>query len=351
VKSGSKARILVVDDEEVNRTLLTHLLDPERFETITASDGRAALDAVAREAPDIILLDLSMPGMTGFEVAENLKRDKATAQIPIIILTAWADRESRLKALNHGVEEFLSKPFDPTELLVRVRNLVRLKEYSDLLSDYNATLERQVQERTGELLESYRESIYLMVRAAEYRDDDTGDHVRRIGFYASHIASVMGFSDEFVDCIFHASTMHDIGKIGIPDSVLLKPGALTPDEWVVMRSHTVLGKEILEAGTAPYMKMGAVIALTHHERWDGSGYPGSLSGTAIPIEGRIMKICDEYDALRSRRPYKPALDHDAVVEILSKGDGRTRPEHFAPEVLSAFLHSLDDFKRIYDENQ
>lgn len=351
MEETEKTRILIVDDEEFNRQLLLKLLDPEHFETTTAVDGESALASVSKSAPDLILLDLSMPGMDGFEVSRILKESPETRQIPIIILTAWSDRESRLKALEQGVEEFLAKPFDSIELLVRVRNLVRLKAYNDLLAHYNATLERQVSSRTAELLASYRESIYLMVKAAEYRDDDTGAHVRRIGHYTSRIATDLGFSEEYVDRIFHASTMHDIGKIGIPDSVLLKPGELTGPEWKIMQSHTLLGKEILEAGTAPYMKMGAQIALTHHERWDGSGYPYGLAGEKIPIEGRIMKICDEYDALRSRRPYKPAMDHLTVLDVIMKGDGRTKPGHFAPEVMAAFKRCAEEFRRIYAANQ
>lgn len=351
MEKAEKTHILIVDDEETNRRLLVRLLDPEHFETSTAMDGQSALASVSESAPDLILLDLSMPGMSGFEVARILKENLKTRQIPIIILTALSDRDSRIQALEQGVEEFLTKPFDSIELLVRVRNLVRLKAYNDLLADYNATLERQVSNRTADLLASYRESIYLMVKAAEYRDDDTGAHVRRIGHYTSRIAADLGFPDEYVDRIFHASTMHDIGKIGIPDSVLLKPGALTLEEWKIMQNHTLLGKGILEAGTAPYMKMGAQIALTHHERWDGSGYPYGLAGEAIPIEGRIMKVCDEYDALRSKRPYKKAIDHPAVVDIITKGDGRTKPDHFSPEVMAAFKRCAEDFRRIFEANQ
>jgi cyclic di-GMP phosphodiesterase len=345
---GHHSRILIVDDEEMNRVLLGRLLAEAGFHADTADRGETALEMIAAHAPDLVLLDLSMPGINGLEVAARLKQDPSTSQIPIIMITALSDRQSRMDALNRGIEEFISKPFDPTELLVRVRNLLRLKEFSDRLSHYSADLEEQVRDRTAQLASSYRESIFLMVKAAEYRDDDTGDHVRRIGRYTSRLAELMGHPSTFVDCIAHASMMHDIGKIGIPDAVLLKPAALTAEELGVMKSHTVLGKEILEAGSTPYLRMGAIVALTHHENWDGTGYPRGLSGADIPVESRIMKICDQYDALRSKRPYKQALEHEAALDIILRGDGRTRVSHFAPDVLEAFRESAAEFRDIYD---
>jgi len=342
-----KAMILIADDDSETRFILEHLLQQQGYATRTVENGEAALQSVAEELPDLILLDGNMPGMDGFEVVKRLKSAPRTKTIPTIMVTGMADRESRLLALENGAEDFLVKPVDRNELWSRVRNHLRLKEYNDLLQDHNALLEAQVHERTAQLRESNREAILLLTSAAEYRDSDTGVHVRRISYLTSELARLMGLGAEFVELMFYASPMHDIGKIGVPDSVLLKPGPLDPMEWEVMKSHTILGKRILESGTTEYLKMGARIALTHHERWDGTGYPSGAHGDAVPMCGYIMGICDQYDALRSKRPYKNALDHNRVVEIISKGDGRTLPAHFHPAVLSAFEAHAPKFEEVF----
>jgi putative two-component system response regulator len=345
--SERKATILVADDDSETRNILERMLQQKGYSTRAVDSGEAALHSVAEELPDLILLDGNMPGMDGFEVVKRLKSEARTKTIPTIMVTGLGDRESRLRALENGAEDFLVKPVDRNELWSRVRNHLRLKEYSDVLKNHNALLESQVRERTAQLRESYRETILLLTSAAEYRDNDTGDHVRRISHLTSELANVMDMDAEFVDLMFYASPMHDIGKIGVPDFVLLKNGPLDAAEWQVMRTHPVLGKRILESGTNAYLKMGAEIALTHHERWDGTGYPSGASGDAVPLCGYIMGICDQYDALRSRRPYKPALDHDRVIEIITKGDGRTNPGHFHPAVLSAFEGHAPRFGEIY----
>lgn len=342
-----KATILIADDDSETRHILEHLLQQRGYSTRAVDSGEAALRSVSEEPPDLILLDGNMPGMDGFEVVKRLKSEERTRTIPTIMVTGMSDRESRLRALENGAEDFLVKPVDRNELWSRVRNHLRLKEYSDLLRDHNALLESQVRERTAQLRESYRETILLLTSAAEHRDNDTGDHVRRISHLTSELARVMGMGAEFVELMFYASPMHDIGKIGVPDYVLLKPGPLDAAEWEVMKTHPVLGKRILESGTNAYLRMGAEIALTHHERWDGTGYPSGTRGDSVPLSGYIMGICDQYDALRSTRPYKPALDHDRVVEIISKGDGRTHPGHFHPAVLSAFESHPSKFEEIY----
>ena len=233
---------------------------------------------------------------------------------------------------------------------MRVRNHLRLKEYGDLLASLNRILETRVQEKTAQLQESYKQTVYLLTSAAEYRDEATGAHVKRISHFTSALARAMGMDTEFVEAIFYASPMHDIGKIGMPDSILLKPGPLTPSEWAVMRTHPSLGSDILHNGTSPYVQMGALIAQTHHECWDGSGYPAGLKGEKIQIPGRIMMLCDQYDALRSKRPYKSALDHETVVKILTEGDGRSRPEQFCPLTLKAFKSCKEEFRDIYSKN-
>ena len=347
-KNAAAARILVVDDEVRNLRLLESLLKPEGYEVTQARSGPETLESVARSKPDLILLDVMMPGMDGFTVAGKLKLDAETKSIPIIIVTSLDDRSSRLAALNMGAEEFLTKPIDRAELWVRVRNLLRLKRYSDFLAEHSRLLEQQVHERSTKLTESYRDTIATLNRVSAYRDEETGNHVRRISHYCVELGRVLGLDSDFVDCIEYASPMHDVGKIAIPDAILQKPGPLDPDEWVVMRTHAALGAKMLEGADSPYLVMGRDIALGHHERFDGSGYPNGLAGDAIPLAARLMGVADVYDALRSRRPYKPAIDHATAMRILSKGDGRTMPRHFDPQILDAFLSVGDRMRAIYD---
>jgi putative two-component system response regulator len=350
MNEGQKPLILVVDDEEANRRVLQAMLAADGHRVATAPDGARALEAAAEEAPDLVLLDVMMPGMDGFEVAARLKSAAASKHVPIIMVTALDDRDSRLRGLKAGAEDFLSKPVDRAELTVRVRNLLKLKEFSDFLADHNRILEEKVRERSRQLTESYRETIVTLTRAAAYKDEETGAHVARISFYTVEIARLLGMDAEFRDAIHHASPMHDVGKIAIPDAILMKPGKFEPHEWEVMKSHAALGAKLLSGADSPYLVMGAEIAAGHHERWDGGGYPLGLQGEAIPLAARIMQICDVYDALRSKRSYKPAFEHARSVEIIVKGDGRTAPAHFDPAVLDAFAKSAHRFGEIYAEH-
>ena len=233
------------------------------------------------------------------------------------------------------------------DLKIRVRNLLRLKEFSDFLRGHNQILEAQVKERTSELQEAFVESIFTLMRAAEFRDDETGAHVKRISYYTHELAEQIGMDKEFCDLIFYASPMHDIGKIGIPDHILLKSGHFEPAEWEVMKSHTTIGPKILENNSSPYLKMGHDIAMGHHERWDGSGYPKGIKGEDIPLPARIMQLVDVYDALRSKRPYKPAFGHVKAMDIILKGDIRTMPSHFDPAVLEAFQRRAGTMEEIF----
>ncbi len=339
--------VLIVDDQELNRTLFESFLREDGYTTRCVSHGKAALQAVEEELPDLILLDLVMPGMSGMEVIQHLKSQDRSRAIPIVVVTGYSNSESRIEAFQAGAEDFLSKPVERSELRARVRNLLRMKEYHDIVIQHNRTLESEVRERTAQLRSQYRETVYLMTSAAEYRDEDTGAHVRRISALSAELARRYGMDESYVDTIFYASPMHDIGKIGIPDRILLKPSPLDPEEWEIMKNHTLLGWNILKKGTTPYVKMGADISLTHHERWDGSGYPRGLAGEQTPLCGRILMMCDQYDALRSARPYKEAFTHQRAMQILTEGDERTRPAHFSPGLLKVFVDSHTVFEALY----
>jgi len=343
---NEQAKILIVDDDERARRLLDSLLK-EEFQTYQATNGMEALKMAAEIQPDLILLDQMMPGMTGFEATLKLKADPLTKHIPIIVVSALDDRDSRLRGLEAGAEEYLNKPVDRVDLKIRVRNLLRLKSLSDLLKNHNYILEERVQARTKELHTSFIESIFTLMRAAEYRDDETGAHVKRVSHYTKVLAGQLGMTPEFCDQIFYASPMHDIGKIGTPDHILLKPGGFEPAEWEIMKSHALIGANIMSGNSSPYLQMGYDIALGHHERWDGGGYPNGIKGEAIPLPARIMQLADVYDALRSKRPYKPAFTHEKSLDIICKGDGRTLPSHFDPAVLDAFIKRADAWAEIF----
>jgi putative two-component system response regulator len=342
--------VLVVDDEDRNVQMLEMLLQVDGYATISARNGAEALVLAVEHLPDLIMVDAIMANVDGFETVRRLKADSRTSPIPVIMVTALDDRESKLRGLGAGAEDFLSKPVDGAEVTVRVRNLLRLKEHGDLLKNYSDSLEQKVKERTAQLEEAYRDTVFTLVRASEHKDEETGHHIRRISYYCRLLATEMGMTGEFVDAIYRSSPMHDIGKIGIPDHILLKPGKLTDQEWKVMKTHCELGANILALGRSPYTRMGADIALNHHERWDGSGYPNGRKGEDIPLAARIMQICDVYDALRSRRPYKVPFDHERAVKIISQGDGHTMPDHFDPAVLLSFLAQSDHFDGIYEQH-
>lgn len=341
-----QAKILIVDDQEVNVMLLKRMLSGVGYACIASTlDPSEVCELHRRNGYDLILLDLQMPGMDGFQVMEDLKEIEPDGYMPVLVITAQPDH--KLRALQAGAKDFVSKPFELAEVLARVHNMLQVRLLQKELHNYNDVLELRVQERTADLHNSYVQTIFALTRAAEYKDEDTGAHVVRISYYSRELARILGMDEAFVDQIFFASPMHDIGKIGIPDHVLLKPSDFTPGEWEVMHQHTLMGATILGNSSSAYLQMGAEIALNHHERWSGGGYPNDKHGEAIPLAARIMYICDIYDALRSKRPYKPAYDHLKTVNIITQGDGRTQPEHFDPIVLAAFQANHQTFSDIF----
>ncbi|MBI5846573.1 MAG: response regulator [Nitrospirae bacterium] len=362
---GDKKKILVVDDEEQNVKLLSSLLRAEGYEAETASNGREAVEKVKALFPDLVLLDIMMPDMDGYEACSLIKNDAETANIPVVIVTALSDRESKLRGLEVSANEFLTKPIDRIELILRVKNLLRIKDYEDFMLSHNQRLEQEVRNRTYELQiamddiesahqeikSSYIETIHRLTLAAEFKDEDTATHIKRISYYCRILAEQLGQAGDFCETIFYAGPMHDIGKIGIPDNILLKPGKLTPEEFEIIKSHTTIGARILSKSSSEFLSAAEVVALTHHERWDGTGYPRGLKGEDIPLMGRIMNIVDQYDSLRSKRPYKPPFSHEQAFNIIVKGDGRTKPEHFDPRILDVFAEAADEFDRIFEGYQ
>ncbi len=341
--------ILIVDDQPQNVELLEAYLMPHGYKIFTASSGVEALNTLIEHPVDLILLDVMMPNMSGFEVTRRIRLNDDLKLLPIILVTALHDTEDRVKGIEAGCDDFISKPLDKNELLSRVRSLLKVKAYNDLKSNYQKELVLEVAKRTKELeyaLEQIEkaslETIHRLSIASEYKDKETGDHIKRISLYSAALARHMGLDKRSVESILYASPMHDLGKIGIPDRILLKPGKLDAKEWEKMKQHTVIGAKILKDSETTFIKMGEIIALTHHEKWDGSGYPNALKGTEIPIAGRITAIVDVFDALLSKRPYKKAFSLEKTLAIINEGRGT----HFDPEVVDAFFAIQDEILAI-----
>ena len=344
-------KILVVDDDPVNLMLLETILHQLGYQVSKAATGNEALEKAVAEKPSIILLDIMLPDISGFEVCKTLKSQRDLATTPIVMVTALGDRESKLKGLETGADEYLVKPIDRVELLLRVKNLLKVKAYNDYLEGIKGLLEREVNKRTQELQEAYKklddaylEIIQRLGRAAEYRDDETGEHIQRMSRYCQILAREMGLSQEQQKEIFYASPMHDVGKIGIPDHILLKKGPLTPEEFEIMKQHTIIGAQILSGSRHPILKKAEIMALTHHERWDGTGYPQGLKGEEIPIEGRICGLADFFDACTSHRVYRPAMDNERVLGMIRNQTGK----HFDPRVVEAFFDVLPEILEIQE---
>lgn len=351
-------RILIVDDEAPNRDVLAAMVASLGHEPEVAQDGVEAL-AKVRLGVDLVLLDVRMPGMDGFEVARRIRKDVEAHDVPIIMVTGLSSQADRLRAVEAGANDFIAKPIDLTELGVRTTSLLRMKEAQDTLKRNQILLEDTVQKRTAALRqaledmveaqrrtqEAYLDTIHRLALAAEYRDEQTAVHIHRVSHYCAMLARELHLTPGEVETLLHASPMHDVGKIGIADSILLKPGKLTEDEKEAMKQHTLIGGRILTASPSELLRAGEVIALSHHERWDGSGYPQNLAGEAIPLYGRICAVVDVFDALTTRRFYKEALSNDQAITIMTEGRGT----HFDPALLDLFTERFDEVAVIQEQ--
>ncbi|MBU0595078.1 response regulator [Candidatus Bipolaricaulota bacterium] len=361
-----KRHILFVDDESNVLDGLRRILRTERgrWDMSFVDGADAALNEMLAGDFDVVVSDVNMPGKDGFALLAEMRKNERTRDVPVIILTGRKDSDIKRRALNMGATDLLSKPVDPQDLISRLRSVIRLKAYQDEIKRQNTILEHEVEERTAELSDSHLDLIWRLGKAAEYRDEETGNHVVRVGCCCRIIAEALRADDEFVELLFLTGPLHDIGKIGIPDAILMKRGPLNEDEWDVMKRHCVIGAEILREDSKlrnvflawpgarkrsndpraqnPVLKMASSIAKTHHEWWDGTGYPSRLAGEEIPLESRIVALADTYDALRSERPYKPALSEDEALTVIHEEAGR----HFDPAVYAAFRESGDELRSI-----
>lgn len=353
-------RIMILDDEETNVLVVKKYLQQEgyrRFDTLC--DPREAVEMASKNSPDVLLLDINMPHINGLDLLRQFNADPKLQQIPVLILTAQTATEIKKTALRLGANDFLTKPVDPNDLIPRVRNALVFKSHMNQLADQKRVLADLVQRRTQELTQSREQLILSLARAAEHRDNETANHVLRVGAFAAIVAHQLGWPNDAVAMIQQAAQLHDVGKIGVPDSILFKEGKLDPDEYDLMKTHCAVGKDIiapltgsdlakfrshprfgqniLSVRSSPLLMMAARIAQTHHERWDGTGYPLGLRGEDIPIEGRITAVADVYDALSTKRTYKEAFPREKCFEIMKE----LRGSQFDPTVLDAFFHRAD----------
>jgi putative two-component system response regulator len=355
-----KATILAVDDTPDNLLLISGLLKDDYHLRVANGGERAIKIAQSDNPPDLILLDIMMPDIDGYEVCRTLKADKKTSFIPIIFLTAKSEIEDETKGLEMGAVDYITKPLSPPILLARVKTHLALKRMQDFLRDQNEFLESEVDKRTEEIVAIQDVTIHAMASMAETRDNETGNHIRRTQQYVKVLAEKLRThprfekflnNDQTIEILYKSAPLHDIGKVGIPDAILLKPGRLTNEEFEVMKSHTTLGRDaIVHAEKSlglevPFLQYAKEIAYSHQEKWDGSGYPQGLSGDDIPVSARLMAVADVYDALISRRVYKEPMPHEKAVQIMLEGKGK----HFDPDMIDAFIVCQDQFKEIGDK--
>jgi len=346
---NNKSKVLIVDDEPNNLHLLSQILH-NQYQLSFATSGIKALDIAQQLKPDIILLDIMMPGMDGYETCRQLKAAPATAKVPVIFVSTMMEVDDEQQGFEAGGVDYITKPISAPIVQARVKTHLALY-------NQNRMLEEMVQQRTKQLQDAFKtiknaslDTIHRLSRAAEFKDEETYAHIVRMSHYSAAITRKMGMPEEFVESILYASPMHDVGKIGIPDRILLKPDRLDSDEWEIMKQHTINGGKILSGSEKGFIKMAETIALTHHEKWDGSGYPKGLKGEEIPQVGRIVAIADVFDALTTKRPYKDPYPLDMSLSLIKKARGA----HFDPAVVDAFLEIQDEIlaikKRYEDED-
>lgn len=342
-----EANVMVIDDEELNLEIIEELLTDEGFSSINCfSDPKEAVDHYKQSPPDLVLLDLNMPVMTGFEVSKKFQEIDYYPSPPILVITALADRATKLKSLDSGARDIVSKPFDDQEVIRRVRNLLEMHLAHKENLHYSHNLEHVVEQRTQELLDTQNEMVESLGLAAEYRDNETATHTIRVGLYCQALAKQLGINDREANQLKLAAPLHDIGKIGIPDNVLLKPGKLNADEWNLMKKHAQFGYNILKNSKSLLLKNAGIIALTHHEKWDGNGYPSGLKGTDIHLYGRITAIADVFDALTMSRPYKKAWPLEDAIQLINDEAGK----HFDPSIVEVFNTKIDELLKIREDN-
>ena len=351
----ARKRVLVIDDDEGIRRITQMLVEGLGHDVEAARDGIEGL-AKLHLGVDLVLLDVVMPGLDGFDVCRRIRQDPAGRDIPVIMVTTLATREHRLYAVEAGANDFIAKPVDETELRVRTTSLLKMKAAQDEVKRYQTHLETMCEERTASLRKALEhmaeaqrvayqaqlETVERLAILAEYKDKVTGRHIQRMSEYSAVIARGLKLPPSEVELILHASRMHDVGKIAVPEAILKKPAELEPHEWHLMRQHSAIGSRILENSSSQILQAGRVIALHHHERWDGRGYPAGLAGSDIPLWGRICAVADVFDAVTSERPYKPAFPNSEALEILRDGKGK----HFDPRVVEVFFECLEDILAI-----
>lgn len=348
--------IMIVDDTEMNIDILVEALQDE-YGLIVAINGLVALELIEEQKPDLILLDIMMPEMDGYDVLKKLKEDPIFNHIPVILLSAITDSDSKTKGFSLGAVDYVTKPFEIVEVKERVKTQLRLEEARLVLESQNSILEEKVKERTKLIERTNSATIYCLAALAETRDPETGQHIKRTQEYVRELALELKknkeygdiLTDEYIELLYKSAPLHDIGKVGVKDSILLKPGKLTAEEFDEMKKHTILGGESLmvgikELGEESFLTLAKEIALTHHEKWDGSGYPRGMSKKEIPISGRLMALSDVYDALISKRVYKGAFTHNEAKNIILEGSGT----HFDPDVVDAFIKREDKFIEIME---
>ena len=333
------SRVVIVDDQWISRKILERLIRSlgDHTEPVSFADPVEALDWSKHNPPDLVLTDLKMPNMNGVEFTQWLRNTPSCVDVPVIVITCMDDQSTKYRALEAGATDFLTKPIDHHECRARCRNLLKLRQQQSIIRDRARWLEKEIGDKTRELQLREKETLLRLAKAGEYRDSDTNGHVLRMAYTARLIAETLGKDPDYCDVIEQAAPMHDIGKIGVPDKILLKPGRLDTHERSVMMQHARIGYDILRDSPSQYLQFGATIAWCHHEKYNGEGYPRGLQGSAIPIEARIVAIADVFDALLSERPYKEAWPLERAMELIQSESGR----HFDPACVEALVFNLD----------